>query len=76
MKAITANYTLAQALSLTINAGVDMIIIGHNMSGTGNTSVQHVIDTIVSLVEQGAIPVSRIDEAYNRIVRFKQGLNE
>lgn len=76
MKAITTNYTLAKALTMTINAGVDMIIIGNNISGSGDSGAQYFIETIVSLVKQGAIPTSRIDEAYNRIAHFKQGLNE
>lgn len=72
MKAITANYTFEQAMSLTINAGVDMIIISNNINGVNGRTVDYIIDTIVALVEQGTIPRSRINESYDRIMRLKQ----
>lgn len=75
MKAITSNYTFEQTMALTINAGVDLMIISNNIKGVKGRTVQYIIDTIVALVEQGAISSSRIDEAYNRIIRFKQNLN-
>lgn len=76
MKAISANYTFEQAVTLTINAGVDMIIVSNNIKGVNGDSAKEIIDTIVSLVMRGEIPVSRIDESYNRIIRFKQTLNK
>lgn len=76
MKAITSNYSFAEAMELTINAGVDMIIINSNVTSEGESTVKQAIDTIVSLVRDGKISSQRIDEAYNRVVRFKEGLNK
>lgn len=73
MKAISANYTFEQAMALTINAGVDMIIISNNIKDR-HTSEQ-IIGTIVALVEQGVVSKERIDESYNRIMKFKHNLN-
>lgn len=74
MKAITANYSFAEAMALTINAGVDLIIISNNIKGADNHGAQHIVDTIVDLVERGVVPRSRIDESYDRIMSFKRDL--
>lgn len=72
MKAIAANYTFEQAMALTINAGVDLIIISNNLSREDDRTIEQIVGTIVSLVDQGVIPRSRIDESYDRIMRLKQ----
>ncbi|WP_324756709.1 glycoside hydrolase family 3 N-terminal domain-containing protein [Haloarcula sp. GH36] len=54
-----------------INAGVDMYMIGNGGSAPG--PVQY-IDTVVSLVEDGEIPMDRIDEAVRRILELKVDL--
>lgn len=75
MKAITANYSFEQTMALTINAGADLIIISNNINGVQHRTAQQIIETIVALVERGTIPSWRIDEAYNRIINFKQKIN-
>lgn len=72
MKAIAANYTFEQAMALTINAGVDLIIISNNLSREDDRTIEQIVGTIVSLVDQGVISRSRIDESYDRIMRLKQ----
>ncbi|WP_284007583.1 glycoside hydrolase family 3 N-terminal domain-containing protein [Haloarcula pelagica] len=54
-----------------INAGVDMYMIGNGGSAPGPVEY---IDTVVSLVEDGEIPTSRIDEAVRRILELKEDL--
>lgn len=71
MKAIAANYSFEQWIELTINAGVDMIILSNNIKPEDDKSAQHIVDTIVELVKKGRISYERIDEAYNRIIKFK-----
>jgi beta-N-acetylhexosaminidase len=69
MKAISAHYTTEQALALAINAGVDMLIFGAQLDDA--LSLKALIDAVEHQVQIGQIPVERIDEAYQRIVRLK-----
>jgi beta-glucosidase len=50
-----------------INAGVDM-----NMAASNRDSWVTYIRHLISLVEEGTVPMSRIDDAVIRILRFKQ----
>ncbi|MFC3907740.1 glycoside hydrolase family 3 protein [Legionella dresdenensis] len=73
MKAISDHYPLKEALAMTINAGADMVIIANQL---GEISAPEVIDTIVDLVNDGVITVSRIEQAFARIARLKQTQSE
>lgn len=68
MQAISDHYSLDESLKLTINAGADMVIFGNQL---GEIAAPVVIDCIEQLVNSGEISVSRIDDAYERIVRLK-----
>ena len=70
MQAISAHYSIDETLCLTINAGADMLIFGNQL---GKHSPKEVIDHVVQLVNSGAIKSTRIDQAYQRILRLKQG---
>jgi beta-glucosidase len=59
------------ATEMAINAGVDMYMIGNGGDAPGPVQF---IDTVVSLVEDGAIPMERIDEAVRRILELKADL--
>jgi beta-glucosidase len=59
------------ATELAINAGVDMYMIGNGGDAPGPVQF---IDTVVGLVEDGAIPMARIDEAVRRILELKADL--
>jgi len=52
-----------------INAGVDMY-----MAANGRNSWINYISNLTKLVEEGVVPMSRIDDAVIRIIRFKQSL--
>ncbi len=65
MKAISSNYTLEESLELSINAGVDMIMLVAN--GTPQR-LEQAISVIEKMVVEGRIPEGRITEAYGRIV--------
>ncbi|KTD61841.1 glycoside hydrolase family 3 N-terminal domain-containing protein [Legionella spiritensis] len=73
MKAISDHYKLAQSVTLAINAGVDMLIFGNQLSEKPQDPKQ-VIDIIESKVMSGEISQSRIEDAYQHIVTFKQTL--
>lgn len=54
------------ATKMAINAGLDLIMNPYNAD---------VVDYIVDLVENGEIPISRIDDAVTRVLRLKFNLN-
>jgi beta-glucosidase len=58
-----------EAVKLSINAGVDMSMIPYNF---------HFCDYLIELVNEGEVPMSRIDDAVRRIlnVKYKLGLFE
>lgn len=68
MQAISHHYSLEDSLRLTINAGSDMVIFGNQL---GEHTGPEVIDCIENLVRTGAIQTSRIDDAFERIVKLK-----
>jgi beta-N-acetylhexosaminidase len=70
MKAIADRYGLEEAIRLAIDAGVDVLIFGNNVSydpdiASKATSIIH------HLVEKGAISPERIDQSYRRIMALK-----
>lgn len=73
MKAISANFTLEDALTLAINAGADMFIFGNQLSES-TQDPKLVIDIIEAKVKAGQIKASRIDEAYRHITAFKRSI--
>lgn len=70
MKAITEHYGYLSALELSINAGVDIILLA-NGSASDAQDVPGTIAAIEELVHQGRIPQARINEAYRRIMLLK-----
>lgn len=69
MQAISDHHPLDEVLSLTINAGADMLVFANQL---GSITATEVVDRIEALVTSGAIERSRIEEAYSRISRLKK----
>lgn len=69
MRAIADNYSLSEALKLSINAGADMLIFS-NQSLIWQKPAD-VIDLIYAHVKSGEIKSSRIESAYQRIIQLK-----
>ncbi len=67
MQAISANYSLEEALLLSINAGIDMIMLTSNITGSSKSAAEEAVGIICRLVREGKIKESRIDEALSRI---------
>jgi len=67
MKAITAHYSLKEAVTLAINSGVDILLFGNQLA---NRPTKAIVDTIVSQIKAGKIPLSRIKEANERIANL------
>ena len=68
MHAISQHFSVEESLRLTINAGADMVIFANQL---GSVSATAVIDIIENLVRSNQIPMSRIEQAYQRIVTLK-----
>lgn len=73
MKAIADHYSIEKAMTLAINAGADMLIFGNQLSATPQDP-KFLIDHIESQVLAGVISEDTIDQAYERIIAFKQCL--
>lgn len=74
MKAITKYYTLKKAIPLAINAGIDILVFGNQLEYQP-TIAKQCITIIKQDVKQGIIPRSRIDDAYNKIIKLKLSLD-
>jgi beta-glucosidase len=59
--------TYKEQIANAINAGIDMV-----MATNGRNSWESFIRLLTELVKEGTVPMSRIDDAVLRILRFKQ----
>ncbi len=64
MKAISEHYSLSQAVTLSINAGVNMLIFGNQL---GKISLTDIVELIYEEVKKGNISVDKIIES-NRLI--------
>ena len=71
MSAISENFTLKDTLRLTINAGLDMLILPAVTDTNLFRQVDTWVDTAVALVESGEISEERINESVRRIMTLK-----
>jgi beta-N-acetylhexosaminidase len=71
MQAITQNYTFEQSVEYAVNAGNDVLLFSTNIRND-NPLVEEVINIIEGKINEGKIPITRIEEAYNRIIELKQ----
>jgi beta-N-acetylhexosaminidase len=72
MFAISKNYGFDNALQLSINAGVDVIMFGNNVSPKDKpVTASEVHAAIKKLVLEGKISRERINESYIRIMKLK-----
>lgn len=73
MAAIASYYGFEKALELSINAGVDMVVIANNLI-FDEFIAEKAQSAILQLVISGKISTARINEAYNRIIEFKKNI--
>lgn len=67
MAAIADGVGVAAGAIATLQAGTDIVLISHRASAQ-----RAAIDAVLQAVEQGAIPMARIDTALRRVQRLKQ----
>ncbi len=71
MHAITKHYGIEKALTLGINAGLDVVIYSNNIGGSKDRKFDYLHSLIKQLVLDGKIKRARIDESYKRIIKLK-----
>ena len=72
MAAVAENFTVKDTIRLTINAGVDMLILPAVKDTDLFRLVGTYVDSAVELVESGEINEVRINESVRRILKLKQ----
>lgn len=73
MKAIADYYSLEKAIELSINAGVDIMLMANNLHYDKNIGTK-TFEIIKKLVTEGKITEARIRESYDRIMLLKSQL--
>ena len=72
MSAIADHFSLEDTLRLTINAGVNLLILPGVHDTNEFRRTETFVDTAVALAESGEIEMARIDESVLRILKLKQ----
>lgn len=72
MAAVSNHFGVEDTLKLTINAGVDLLILPAIKDTNLFRLVQTYVDTAVALVESGEIDEARINESVLRILKLKE----
>jgi len=72
MHAITKHYGVEKALTLGINAGLDVVIYSNNINASKDRGFDYLHTLIKKLVLEGEIKQSRIDQSYTRIMNLKK----
>lgn len=74
MGAITSQFGLETAVEKSIEAGVDVLLFANNLNYDEHIA-EKVIKIIKSLIADGKINASRINESYKRIIALKKKYN-
>ena len=72
MKAITDNYAIDDVMAMSINAGVDMLIMPAMRDKATMKQIDEVLTRTVEQTEAGVINAAKIDAAVTRILSLKQ----
>ncbi|MBC98816.1 MAG: glycoside hydrolase family 3 [Halobacteriovoraceae bacterium] len=71
MGAISKHYGMREAIALSLNAGVDILLFGNNLVYDKNIAAKaHGI--VVDLVKKGTVPLARINESLKRVLLLKK----
>ena len=73
MLAIAEHYTLQETVQKALEAGVDILLFGNNLSYDVQIA-ERVIAIIEQLVADKVIDEAQIDQSYRRILDLKQNL--
>ena len=68
MKAVSDRYSSGESAVMTLQAGADIVLMPENLP--------EAFEAVLSAVEDGTLPESRIDESVRRILALKLSLQE
>ena len=71
MHAISKNYGLENAVKLSILAGIDVLVFGNSVPQSYRTTATEVHAILKKLVISGEVSEARIEESFQRIMKFK-----
>ncbi len=71
MKAISSHYGLEKSLPAAIEAGIDLLCLGNNLSYDPGIAGK-ALDILERAVTSGRIPESRVDESCQRVLALKR----
>jgi len=76
MKAIADQFGFEKSIEMAILAGVDVLMFSNHIPMKGRDMIvpQDIIDIVKKMIADGEITEERIDESYQRILEFKEGL--
>ena len=72
MKAISAEYSLKEAIEKAINAGVDVLLFSGNIPGVTSEGATQIVAIILELMKEEKISIERINGSYQRIMKMKK----
>ena len=72
MSAIWDNYAPDDVLSMTINAGVNMLILPCVWDAGGLEQIDGMLDRAVALTEEGVIDIARVEDSVRRVLALKR----
>ncbi len=76
MKAIADQFGFEKSIQMAIHAGVDVLMFSNHIPMKGRDMIlpQDIIEIVKKMITDGEISEKRIDESYQRILKFKKGL--
>ncbi len=76
MKAIADQFGFEKSIKMAILAGVDVLMFSNHipMKGRGMILPKDIIDIVKKMVKDGEISEERINQSYQRILKFKENL--
>lgn len=72
MGAINNEYGLKEAIRMSIDAGVDILMFANNVKDYNMVTASNVHAVIKELINEGALTTERIAESYQRIMSLKE----
>lgn len=72
MAAITDNFRMEDVICLSINAGVDMILLPIITDTDKFHETERIVDSTVAMVKDGRISEAQVDDSVRRILRLKE----
>lgn len=79
MDAIAAHFDPLDAAALALNAGADILLMPLDIRGSEDLpSVKKYMDGLISLIEEGIVPMERVNQSVQRILtlKYRRGIME